>query len=197
MRNAILTAALALVACSAGSDDDDDYDDWGNFPMRLQVALLGPSGLGHVASRPPGIDCPDRCTMEAAQRVELTATPSTAANFRGWSGDCVPSGFDPRVAFVPFRHPQQEARCSVSFATKTTDIDLTVVGPGRAQINTRICRSFNTCRSSFPSGTTVRLLASPDDGAAFVGWTGAVTSSAETLSYTLPPSTSSVTATFR
>ena len=60
-------------------------------PVRLTVAIVG---KGRVASAPPGISCPGRCsaTFVAGTKVRLRAVSSRGYRFTGWSGACRGTG---------------------------------------------------------------------------------------------------------
>ena len=78
---------------------------------RLSVGLAG-SGSGRVRSTPPGIDCPDTCTMTAQNgtSVSLVAEAATGSSFTQWTGACTGSG--PCTVNV-----HGDAAVSASFAT--------------------------------------------------------------------------------
>jgi hypothetical protein len=65
----------------------------GSNRAQLKVKI-DPDGFGFVRSNPRGIDCPTQCAavFDAGTAVTLTATPSTGATFKGWSGACHGSG---------------------------------------------------------------------------------------------------------
>jgi GH25 family lysozyme M1 (1,4-beta-N-acetylmuramidase) len=75
------------------------------FGFPLQVERQG-SGAGSVTSSPAGVSCGASCTatFPAGSTIDLTATPSSASAFTGWSGGC--SGLAPT--------------CSVTISAPTT-----------------------------------------------------------------------------
>ena len=76
-RIAVPVAALALVAAAAGS----------TARPALKVVI---SGQGRVTSTPSGISCKPRCTLRArtGEKVTLSATPDSDAEFSHWSAPC-------------------------------------------------------------------------------------------------------------
>lgn len=76
-RIAVTAAALALVGAAAGS-------------TAKPTLKIGISGNGSVSSKPIGIDCPTACTLHGhrGEKVALTATPDTGAEFSHWSAPC-------------------------------------------------------------------------------------------------------------
>lgn len=62
-------------------------------PRSLEIAKFG-SGTGSVESSPVGIDCGGKCKSDfvAGSTINLTATPSGASQFVGWSGPCSGQG---------------------------------------------------------------------------------------------------------
>lgn len=55
----------------------------------VSVSVTG-TGTGTVTSTPPGINCPPTCStgFAAGQTITLSATPSPATAFAGWTGAC-------------------------------------------------------------------------------------------------------------
>jgi|SRR5579864_3777425 len=76
-RIAVPVAALALVGAAAGS----------TARPALKVVI---SGQGRVTSTPSGISCKPRCTLRArtGEKVTLSATPDSDAEFSHWSAPC-------------------------------------------------------------------------------------------------------------
>jgi GH25 family lysozyme M1 (1,4-beta-N-acetylmuramidase) len=59
------------------------------FGFPVQVSSSG-TGLGHIVSTPPGIDCGSGCAhaFPVGRTLTLTAAPDSASAFGGWSGAC-------------------------------------------------------------------------------------------------------------
>ncbi len=76
-RIAVTAAALALVGAAAGS-------------TAKPTLKVGISGNGTVTSKPSGISCPTACTLHGhrGEKVTLTATPDSDAEFSHWSAPC-------------------------------------------------------------------------------------------------------------
>lgn len=130
------------------------------------------SGSGSVNSVPAGINCGTACSsaFPANAIVTLTASSSGGWTFAGWSGAC--SGVSPTCAVT-----MSQARNVGAAFTTSAQYTLTVIGasggivtstPGSIDCGTR-------CIAAFPAGTIVNVIARPDPGFVFTGWTGACT----------------------
>jgi List-Bact-rpt repeat protein len=141
---------------------------------RLVVERTG-SGTGAVTSEPRGLDCGVTCaaTYPAGTPVRLTATPASGSTFAGWTGGgCGASG----------------GACDVSLAVDTTvgarfepvplgaEVTLSVglLGNGQGTVTSEPpgIRCGRECAATYPSGTTLTLVATPGPGVVFQGWTG-------------------------
>ncbi len=176
---------------------------------RVSVTVTGP---GHVtAPAPPdpnstSIDCPSTCNalMKQNSTVTFTATPDTNATFGGWGGDCssfgtgttctiqlqggdgstnITAGFDE----APPPPPPPPPAAILSIAKNGTGTGY-VGGAGGIDCGP-------TCSATFFQDTKVTLLAVPDDGSTFTGWSGGGCAGTDTCSVTLATDTQ-VMATF-
>lgn len=151
---------------------------------------VGVSGNGSVSGG--GINCPSTCTASEPlnSAVTLTASPASGYTFTGWGGDC--SGTGSCTLTMSDDHS-----VTATFAQAET-LSVTVTGSGNVSggsgaIN---CGSgANVCSAPFASGASVTLVATPQTGATFVGWTGACGGSATTCTVSMTASRS-VTAAF-
>lgn len=129
-----------------------------------------PTGSGRVTG--PGIDCglgATDCSESYATNttVNLTATPGTGAVFSGWGGACTGAQTTCAVAMTTAKS------VTAAFATATAQATLTVTvtGPGVVTGPGISCGNGNTdCSETYAVQTSVRLTASANSGAAFVGW---------------------------
>jgi hypothetical protein len=133
------------------------------------------SGTGMVTSQPAGISCGDECSRAFAggSQVVLTATAAPGASFAGWSGACSGTGITCTVAM-------SQARSVGAAFAGSGQFTLTVTGgtggivtttPGGIDCGTR-------CVAGFAAGTPVSVIARPQAGYAFSGWSGACSGSA-------------------
>src|SRR5688500_14408190 len=137
-------------------------------PGGSPVLTVGVTGDGRVTSAPPGIDCPRDCDETyprdpagSPQTVELTATPGSGQELKGWGGACsgtescsvvmtvdrsVTAEFGPAPETPP--PPPGSANLSVEVSAGGS-----VAGPGVA------CPS--DCAETVPEGTAVPLTPTP------------------------------------
>jgi Divergent InlB B-repeat domain len=111
--------------------------------------------------------------------VNLTATPSNGWNFFGWAGDI--NGTDTTNSIVMTRDKAVQA-------VFRTSLNTSIVGHGTV--------ALDPPGGIYPSGTTVRIMALPDNGYYFLQWSGATNGSANPLFYSIARPASSITATF-
>ncbi|MHB1861345.1 MAG: InlB B-repeat-containing protein [Gemmatimonadaceae bacterium] len=161
----------------------------------LSVATNG-NGSGTVSSAPAGISCGSTCQASFAvgSVVSLTASAANGSMFSGWGGAC--SG---------------AAGCSVTMTgaqsvtatfTQSGGASAYMLSVSRAGAGTGTVTSSpsgiscgSTCSAYYATGTLVTLLATPDNGSVFAGWSGACTGTGScTVSMT---SAQSVSATFQ
>ena len=137
-----------------------------SFPLNVVV-----SGAGTVSSGPPGIDCPAlACSVAFATNtlVTLTAAPSPGSIFVGWSGACTGTAITCQVTMSAARN------VGAAFAS-TAQVTLTVSG-GIGGVVTSVPGGIDcgtTCIAGYAFGTLVSLVATPNPGFVFTGWTGA------------------------
>ena len=157
-----------------------DPENPGEPEYRLAIYRDG-SGSGLVTSHPSGIDCDrhgDNCSHHFAsgQTVTLSAAPSSASVFGGWSGcdrkieadgaiNCEVLMDEPRSVTVTFG--ELEHRLAVAKSGSGSG----VVASVPAGID---CGS--DCDATFADGTHVTMSAEPEGGSTFAGWSGCDTS---------------------
>jgi hypothetical protein len=133
----------------------------------LNVVVTGP---GTVSSAPAGISCNPTCSAAFALNtpVTLTATPAPGAIFASWSGACAGSGTTCVVTMSVARN------VGATFITPS-QVTLTVSG-GVGGTVTTVPAGINcgtTCVAGFALGTNVSVVATPNPGFRFAGWSGA------------------------
>jgi len=183
--NAIMPAAPTMIVVT-----------WRGFGF--QVAGAG-TGSGRVTTTgSTALDCAvtsasatGKCQEVYQNRffpgaVTLTAIPAPGSRFVGFSGKCVSATtacqFTPSVpADFPSSLPAVTATFMLEPAAPAA-LTVSGVGTGSGTVTSTpsgVSCAINagtasgTCAPSFPAGTAVTLLAAPNAGSAFAGWTGA------------------------
>ncbi|MFQ5542731.1 MAG: DUF1565 domain-containing protein [Nitrospiria bacterium] len=127
-------------------------------------------GSGSVAMNPPGVLCFLDCTeiFTEGTSVLLTAASDSQFEFVGWDGDCVGNALSVTVDMADVRH------CSATFRLKTFTLSVipTGSGDGMVRLNPDSIHCPPDCSVVFPIDTQISLLASPQTGSFFAGWTG-------------------------
>jgi hypothetical protein len=156
----LIVAAIALGALTSAA---------GGATAAKPKLRLSVEGDGAVASRDGRIDCGQRCSARyrSGSVVSLGAVPESFFAFDHWSGSCVGT----------------VARCFVSmdgaravratFTRRTAKISLSVSGPGTVTSEPAgiVCgKGGDRCSIELPSGTSLTLKATPDDGGLFGKW---------------------------
>ena len=160
-------------------------------PTRLLAVTTAGTGIGTVTSSPAGIACGADCSepYNLNTVVTLTATPSAASVFSGWTGACSGSSVTCNVTM--------DAAKSVT-ATFTLKPVLTVAiyGTGTGTVTSAPAgiNCGGDCSEAYSPNTVVALTAVPSTGSVFSGWSDACTGSGG-CSITMDAA-KSVTATF-
>jgi hypothetical protein len=134
----------------------------------LTVSITG-NGTGMVTSTPNGINCPGTCTLSVAEgtQVTLTAAPSGAAMFVGWTA---PGCATASTCVVTV---DSDMTAVASFALNYT-IVVTKTGSGTGTVSSSPsgidCGS--TCNATYPASTVVTLSAAASTDSTFTGWSG-------------------------
>jgi hypothetical protein len=157
------------------------------------AVVRGGTGRGNVTSSPLGIDCGSACAaaFQTGTVVTLTATPD-GSTFMGWNGCDTASGTSCTVTMNASR--------SVTATFMPFTLTVTKAGTGTGAVTSAPAgidcgASWQTCSSSFESGTQVTLTATPGDRSTFTAWTGCDTVSGNTCTVAMNAARS-VTATF-
>jgi hypothetical protein len=167
--------------CSIAMDSSDNvhisYYDSANRDLKyakipsaytLTVNKAG-SGSGTVTADPSGIDCGTDCTEDYSYGtvVTLTTTPTPGSTFAGWSGD--PDCSNGEVTM------DADKTCTATFNLLTYyTLTVTKEGTGSGKVISMLpgINCGTDCSEDYRSGTLVILIATPDDGSVFAGWSG-------------------------
>jgi uncharacterized repeat protein (TIGR02543 family) len=151
--------------------------------LTLNIASGG-GGSGTVDLSTPSANCSsDACTYvypgSPITTVTLTANPSLGSTV-SWSGTDVPAVCKPALPTPPPSTCQvtMDAAKTVTVTFSTTNYTLNVTTTGSGVVtgpNINCLPSGVGCSWSYPAGTQVALVPTPDAGATFGGWSGACT----------------------
>jgi uncharacterized repeat protein (TIGR02543 family) len=177
-----LLSVAALIGCQGVSHHP---------PVQLTVNDSG-NGKGTVTSSPAGISCGSTCSASftPGSSVSLTATPTGAATFNGWSGACSGKGTCSVVL-------NANTTVGASFTLPPASVTVTVAGRGTGSVTSSPAgiNCPQTCTANLGKGAQVTLTASSAVGFPFAGWSGACSGTSTTCKFTVKGSTT-VTATF-
>ncbi len=128
------------------------------------------TGSGRVTSSVTGIDCGNSLTACTAKFVKdssliLTATPTEISTFAGWLGDC--SGSSTAVGVTL----NASKTCEAKFAVVEYPLTLKKDGTGTGTVSSNFTgSSCGTDCQKILKGTPITLMAVPDTGSIFTGW---------------------------
>jgi hypothetical protein len=149
----------------------------------LTVTKSG-TGTGTVTSNPSGINCGNTCTYQfvSGTNVTLTAIPDGLpfSSFSGWSGDA--TGTNSTVTITMSSNKNVTATFDIVY-----DLSVMNIGSGTGTVTSSPpgINCGSTCGYQFISGTSVTLTAIPNSGSVFSGWSGDVTGSNTTITFTM------------
>ncbi len=134
----------------------------------LSVVVAGPGG-GTVEGG--GIICPSRCfeTFATSTPVTLTATPMLGSVFSGWSDTNCP-GTGTCIVIMDNNKSVTATFTRMSAPMFTLAVTKTGSGSGTVTSTSTGIDCGATCSASYASSTAVTLIATPDLGSVFVGW---------------------------
>ena len=139
----------------------------------IYSVAVGKSGNGTITSIPAGINCGSTCSasFNSGTSVTLSATPDTNYVFSGWSGDCSGTG-----ACVVTLNSNKNVSATFTYsppAPTSFNLAVTKTGSGTVSSQPSGIDCGSTCSGSFSSGATITLVALPENGFEFSGWSGA------------------------
>ncbi|UJR85692.1 InlB B-repeat-containing protein [Sandaracinus amylolyticus] len=149
-------------------------------------------GTGSVSGS--GIDCGGTCSTQIAHgdSVSLVAMPSPGSTFAGWGGACASAGSS-ATCTVPITEAES---VSATFTLGTNVLTVTRVGSGTVTSSPSGIDCGTTCGSSFTTGQTITLTATPATGYTFSGWSSGPCTGTGTCTVTMGTTAIGVTATF-
>src|SRR6185503_15139935 len=127
------------------------------------------------------VKAPNQAQYNHGTAVKLTATPVAGWHFVGYTGDVTASTDTVTVVMTSVKN------VTATFAINTYALNVTTVGSGS------VVKAHNL--GQYNHGTAVKLTATPVAGWHFVGYTGDVTASTDTVTVVMT-SVKNVTATF-
>jgi uncharacterized repeat protein (TIGR02543 family) len=115
------------------------------------------TGSGTVTSNPVGINCGSDCTESygSSTSVTLTATPVSGSTFAGWSGACA------GVFCTVTMNTAKSVTATFTAAPNTYTLTVNTSGTGSGTVSGA---------GSYAAGVTVNLVATPNAGSTFAGW---------------------------
>lgn len=180
------------VTLSAATSVTATFNSTASFA--LTVVPAG-NGSGTVTSAPSGIACGATCTYSfgSGTSVTLSAAPSGASTFTGWSGGgCSGTG----TCTVTLG---ADISVTATFDPAPTDsLTVTKAGSGTGTVSSSpagINSCATTCTAPFTNGTSVALTPNATGGSTFTGWGGACSGTTVPCNVTVSGAVS-VTATF-
>ena len=140
------------------------------IPAQNVLLTVSRSGLGSINSVPSGISCSGTCTspFPSGSAVTLTAAPVTGYYFSGWGGACTGSG----SCTLVLTSNQSVTATFLPIPANNQLLTVSLSGGGSIVSTPAGLSCSSTCSYPFPTGTLVSLIASPNQGQTFMGWTG-------------------------
>ncbi|OGD34464.1 hypothetical protein A2988_02990 [Candidatus Azambacteria bacterium RIFCSPLOWO2_01_FULL_46_25] len=155
-----------------------------NLPSYALVVTTAGTGTGTIAVNPP------TGPYVSGTLITLTATPSGGSTFAGFSGACVSAATTCTFTITA------NSTVTATFSLPSHALAVTTAGTGTGTVTSSPAgiNCPGACSAFFVSGTAVTLVATPNSGFSFTGWSGACTGTG-TCSVTMDAA-KSVTATF-
>jgi hypothetical protein len=155
-----------------GSGVDRGAYEYGAEPP-LRLLAVSRSGLGTVISVPPGISCGDDCTEAYLPGTVVTLHPQPESGyvFAYWTGGC--SG---ETATCSVTMDEDRVVQAFFVPVKSRQFRLGIAKVKKASGNGRVASGDGTincgkdCSETFYPGAPVMLVATPDPGSVFTGW---------------------------
>lgn len=137
-------------------------------PKERYLLSVQKSGSGTVTSTPAGISCGSNCSALFAegQTVSLEASAAPGWQFVGWSGGGCSGTVSCQVEM-------DEAQSVDAIFKQNFLLSVSKSGSGAVLSYPAGISCGSDCQSLFPEGTEVELVAWPESGYLFQGWSGA------------------------
>jgi Divergent InlB B-repeat domain len=178
----IVKRALVVLVCSAGVVLASSASA---RTLHYQVTVVV-SGPGHVTAPAPdptsgSIDCPTTCSalMKQNSTVVFTAAPDAGDTFSGWGGACASAG-TATTCTITFTGQGSNGSTSITAGfgvppppAQEFELTVTKTGTGHGFVGGGGIDCGTKCSVSLTKGTKMTLLAVPNPGSAFLGWSGA------------------------
>ncbi len=150
-------------------------------------------GNGNVSSDISGIDCGSDCSQSFDEdtEVSLTAVADNGYMFESWSGACVGNG---SCDVLMSASRTVTANFEEIVVINDYAVSVSVVGSGSITSTPSGLNCDSNCEQVYTEGTQIELVATPDSGFVFDGWSGACSGTGN-CSFTVTDTTS-VTANF-
>jgi hypothetical protein len=190
----VAAAALCGWAASNAAARTEHYE--------VTVTVTGPGHVTAPAHDPTSgaIDCPDLCSalIKQGSTVSFTATPDSGAQFNGWGGACSGAGMSSTCTLSIDGPKDLTAGFGTPPPPPPTQFQLTVQKAGTGSGYVGGAGGIDcgpTCSATFSQNSQVKLLAVPNNGSIFTGWSGSGCSGTDQCTVTITADTQ-VTATF-
>ncbi len=182
----------AIAACGSGGSDGGGAPPPPPPPVTLTIAKIG-NGTGTITSNPAGIDCGTTCTLTVSSGtvVTLTAAPSPSNTFTDWGGACAAGS---ATCAVPIT-ADQTVSATFTRSTATPRVSVTIAGTGAGSVTCSANGGAPAPCGTYSWGAQISVVATPNGGSVFAGWSGGVCSGTGPCVVTLTENTV-VTATF-
>ncbi|CAK0779038.1 hypothetical protein CCP4SC76_6740001 [Gammaproteobacteria bacterium] len=144
------------------------------------------SGSGIVSSSSKKLYCGSTCKVTSyfpGDVETLVAVPLTGKTFGGWGGDC--SGSSPMCTLIVDGPKVVIATFSDGSGGASNMLTVTRLGSGIVSSSSAKIYCGDTCQASYTSGATETLLATPQAGKTFTGWSGDCSGLGKTCTLTL------------
>jgi hypothetical protein len=138
--------------------------------LSAAVSSTGPDTGGTVFSQPPQIMCGDDCSATYLPGTLVTLLTQSLPGYAwtGWSGDCTGMG-----ACVVDMSADHSVVANFSPTSATFTLNMVFAGSGSGTVGWALPGCTSTCSVSLPPGANVNLVATPNTGSTFGGWSGA------------------------
>jgi hypothetical protein len=146
----------SIVTCSVSMSENRTVSGTFSVLHQLTVNIVGSGSVSRNPEAPLYVQ---------GTRVTLTANASINSDFIGWSGACSGAGTSCTVTM------DSAKTVTANFESKQHSLSINASGTGSGSI-TKTVNGQVTNNNSFPHGTVVTLIATPQDNSDFSVWSG-------------------------